>query len=100
MSYILEALKTAQAERQLGSAPDIHTPAPSHVPAPTAGASRKPLLIGLSAGIVIAGIAGVLAWRSQAPAPQVAVLASAAQGASGAAMPAPAVSSDAAAPAP
>lgn len=100
MSYILEALKKAQAERQLGSAPDIHTPAPSHVPAPTAGASRKPLLIGLSAGIVIAGIAGVLAWRSQAPAPQVAVLASAAQGASGAAMPAPAVSSDAAAPAP
>ena len=100
MSYILEALKKAQAERQLGSAPDIHTPAPSHVPAPTAGASRKPLLIGLSAGIVIAGIAGVLAWRSQAPAPQVAVLASAAQGAGGAAMPAPAVSSDAAAPAP
>lgn len=100
MSYILEALKKAQAERQLGSAPDIHTPAPSHVPAPTAGASRKPLLIGLSAGIVIAGIAGVLAWRSQAPAPQVAVLASAAQGVSGEAMPAPAVSSDAAAPAP
>lgn len=76
MSYILEALKKAQAERQLGNAPDIHTPAPSHVPAPAAGASRKPLLVGLSAGIVIAGIAGVLAWRSQAPAPQVAVLAS------------------------
>jgi len=79
MSYILEALKKAQAERQLGSAPDIHAPAPSHVPTPAAGASRKPLLLGLSAGIVIAGIAGVLAWRAQAPAPQVAVLASPAQ---------------------
>ena len=100
MSYILEALKKAQAERQLGSAPDIHTPAPSHVPAPAAGASRKPLLIGLSAGIVIAGIAGVLAWRSQAPAPQVAVLASTAQGTGGVAVPAPAVSTDAAAQAP
>lgn len=80
MSYILEALKKAQAERQLGSAPDIHAPAPSHVPTPAAGASRKPLLLGLSAGIVIAGIAGVLAWRAQAPAPQVAVLASPVQG--------------------
>ena len=100
MSYILEALKKAQAERQLGSAPDIHAPAPTHVPAAATRASRTPLLVGLSAGIVIAGIAGVLAWRSQAPAPQVAVLASAAQGVSGAAMPAPAVSSDAAAPAP
>ena len=106
MSYILEALKKAQAERQLGNAPDIHTPAPSHVPAPAAGASRKPLLVGLSAGIVIAGIAGVLAWRSQAPAPQVAVLASTAQGTGGVAapagpaVPAQAVSTDVAAAAP
>jgi len=76
MSYILEALKKAQAERQLGSAPDIHAPAPSHAPVAAANASRKPLLIGLSAGIVIAGIAGALAWRAQAPAAPAAVLAS------------------------
>lgn len=69
MSYILEALKKAQAERQLGSAPDIHAPAPVHASAPGGGASRKPLLVGLSAGIVIAGVAGALAWRAQAPAP-------------------------------
>ena len=56
MSYILEALKKAQAERQLGSAPDIHAPAPVHAAQPAA-ASRKPLLLGLSAGIVIAGMA-------------------------------------------
>jgi len=81
MSYILEALKKAQAERQLGSAPDIHTPAPSHVPVAATRASRTPLLVGLSAGIVIAGIAGVLVWRAQAPvaAPAV-VLASNGQG--------------------
>ncbi len=98
MSYILEALKKAQAERQLGSAPDIHTPAPSHVPAPVAGASRKPLLIGLSVGIVIAGIAGVLAWRAQAPAPQVAVLASTAPAFAPAPTSAPATGTPAASP--
>ena len=68
MSYILEALKKAQAERQLGSAPDIHAPAPTHMPAAATRASRTPLLVGLSAGIAIAGIAGILAWRAQAPA--------------------------------
>lgn len=67
MSYILEALKKAQAERQLGSAPDIHAPAPVHA-VPPAAVNRKPLLLGLSAGIVIAGVAGALAWRAQAPA--------------------------------
>lgn len=69
MSYILEALKKAQAERQLGSAPDIHAPAPVHAPAPSRAASRMPLLVGLSAGIVIAGVAGALAWRAKSPAP-------------------------------
>ncbi len=68
MSYILEALKKAQAERQLGSAPDIHAPAPTHVPAAATRTSRTPLLIGLSAGIAIAAVAGVLVWRAQAPA--------------------------------
>lgn len=72
MSYILEALKKAQAERQLGSAPDIHAPAPVQAPAQAVSASRKPLLVGLSAGIVIAGVAGALAWRAQgSAAPQV-----------------------------
>lgn len=69
MSYILEALKKAQAERQLGHTPDIHTPAPAHVPARPAPAQRKPLLIGLGAGVLVAAVAAGLAWRGQAPAP-------------------------------
>jgi general secretion pathway protein B len=77
MSYILEALKKAQAERQLGNAPDIHTPAPLAVPAASAEASRKPLLIGLGAGLLVAGIAAGFVWRAQTPAGAPAVLAQA-----------------------
>jgi general secretion pathway protein B len=77
MSYILEALKKAQAERQLGNAPDIHTPAPVAVPSAAAAANRKPLLIGLGAGVLVAGIAAGLVWRAKTPAGQPAVLAQA-----------------------
>jgi general secretion pathway protein B len=66
MSYILEALKKAQAERQLGNAPTIHAPA-VHA-APQAAAGRKPLAIGIAAGAVL--LAGALfAWRQQSAAP-------------------------------
>lgn len=70
MSYILEALKKAQAERQLGNAPDIHAPAPTPLPAAAAKSSRKPLLIGLGVGLAVAGLAAgiVLRARNQ-PAP-------------------------------
>lgn len=66
MSYILEALKKAQAERQLGSAPTIHSPAASAVPA--AGPNRKPLVIGLAAGVVLVAVALLLWRRPDAPA--------------------------------
>ncbi|MEO7496409.1 MAG: general secretion pathway protein GspB [Massilia sp.] len=74
MSYILEALKKAQAERQLGSAPTIHA-LPIHAPAQVGiGARRAPLLIGVAA-LAVLGLAGWW-WRAQTPvAPQVAVLA-------------------------
>ena len=75
MSYILEALKKAQAERQLGNAPDIHTPAAVPLPAASAAANRKPLLIGLGAGVLVAGIAAGLVWRAKTPAGEPAVLA-------------------------
>ena len=77
MSYILEALKKAQAERQLGNAPDIHAPAPVHVPAAAATASRKPLLIGLGAGAVAAALVMGIVWRSKMPGGEPAVLAQA-----------------------
>lgn len=64
MSYILEALKKAQAERQLGNAPTIH--APSVHATPQAASGRKPLVIGFAAGAVL--VAGALfAWRQQTP---------------------------------
>lgn len=67
MSYILEALKKAQAERQLGNAPTIHAPAASA--APVAGPNRKPLVIGAVAGVVLVAVALIL-WRHQGtPAP-------------------------------
>lgn len=68
MSYILEALKKAQAERQLGSAPTIH--APQVVPTAPAGmaANRRPLLVGLGAGAAVVAAGALFMWR-QAPVP-------------------------------
>jgi general secretion pathway protein B len=66
MSYILEALKKAQAERQLGNAPTIHAPQPVQAAPASAAASRKPLLIGVAAGVLVAGAVAVVALRQQA----------------------------------
>lgn len=69
MSYILEALKKAQAERQLGNAPTIHAPAPSYA-APASTGNRKPLLVGLGAGaLVVAAGAAFLLRQPPAVAP-------------------------------
>jgi general secretion pathway protein B len=68
MSYILEALKKAQAERQLGNAPTIHAPQAAQAAQPAATAGRKPLLLGLGLGALAAIGAVLLFWR-QAPVP-------------------------------
>lgn len=61
MSYILEALKKAQAERQLGNAPTIHAPPPVYAaPDRARGGNRRPLMIGLGLGVLAA--AGALLW--------------------------------------
>jgi general secretion pathway protein B len=72
MSYILEALKKAQAERQLGTSPTIHAPAAAPVPAPNA--VRKPLVAGVAAGALLAA-AGLLIWHQQPARVQVAAVA-------------------------
>jgi general secretion pathway protein B len=71
MSYILEALKKAQAERQLGNAPTIHAPQPVPAAQPDAVASRKPLLIGLGAGVLVVALGALFLWQRgpSAPAP-------------------------------
>ena len=70
MSYILEALKKAQAERQLGNAPTIHAPPPSY--AAPARASRQPLVIGVAAGALVVALGAAFLLRQPAPAVQVA----------------------------
>jgi general secretion pathway protein B len=97
MSYILEALKKAQAERQLGNAPTIHAPQPVPAAQPDAAASRKPLFIGLGAGALVVALGALFLWQrgpsTPAPAPApAAVLAGrpAATPGQSAAMPAPA----------
>jgi general secretion pathway protein B len=93
MSYILEALKKAQAERQLGNAPTLH--APQVQPAqPGAAASRKPLMIGLGAGVLVVALGALLVWQ-RTPAPVPASTPTAGAGA----MPAAAVAGPAAVPA-
>lgn len=76
MSYILEALKKAQAERELGSAPTIHA-VPVHSAPVRSAASRKPLLVGLGAGALIAGVAAFAMLRQSVPPPQAVVVATA-----------------------
>lgn len=89
MSYILEALKKAQAERQLGSAPTIHAPAQSYAaPAAAQGARRRYVAIGAGAGVLIALAA--LWWARQGNLPTAAALAVVAQAPAPAATPGPA----------
>src|SRR5437764_14898399 len=85
MSYILEALKKAQAERQLGNAPTIHAPEPVQVNAAAGGAAinRKPLLLGLGAGALVVLLGAALMWH-RGPAPDDQKLAQASPSSAGA----------------
>ncbi|MDB5934563.1 MAG: hypothetical protein JWQ01_1907 [Massilia sp.] len=69
MSYILEALKKSQAERQLGSAPTISAVPVGAAPLAARAASRRPAWIALSA-VALAVVLALLAWRAMAPAPK------------------------------
>ena len=70
MSYILDALKKAQAERQLGNAPTIHAPPPVYAAQPTGG-GRTPLYVGL--GLAVLGLAAAAVFLLRQPAPVVPV---------------------------
>ena len=74
MSYILEALKKAQAERQLGSAPTLHA-MPIHAGDSGAGGARPPYLrLAIAAAALgLAAIAALVWWQPPAvPTPAVA----------------------------
>jgi general secretion pathway protein B len=68
MSYILEALKKAQAERQLGHAPTIHAPTVHHAP-PRLPAVKRTGLLALGGAAVAVALAGWFAWSQREPAP-------------------------------
>ena len=69
MSYILEALKKAQAERQLGSAPTIHA-LPIHAAGESgAGARPKFMRLAVAGGALALAAIALVSWRQQAAAP-------------------------------
>jgi general secretion pathway protein B len=75
MSYILEALKKAQAERQLGATPTIHAPTLDGIAArETRSTPWKPLALAAGA-IAVVGVAALL-WRQHGTPPAVAATAS------------------------
>ncbi|MEG1325304.1 MAG: general secretion pathway protein GspB [Janthinobacterium sp.] len=82
MSYILEALKKSQAERQLGELPSIHAPQVQlHDGAASGAASRAPVWLALG-GVAVAVASALLLWQpwqaaATAPAVAPAVLAQA-----------------------
>jgi general secretion pathway protein B len=82
MSYILEALKKSQAERQLGELPSIHAPQVQLHDAAASGAARRaPVWLALG-GVTVAVAAALLLWQpwqaaATAPAVTPAVLAQA-----------------------
>jgi general secretion pathway protein B len=67
MSYILEALKKAQAERQLGSAPTIHALPIQAAPAAHGSATRTPWYIAAACVALLIAGGAVAWWRSAAP---------------------------------
>ncbi|RZT04410.1 general secretion pathway protein B [Duganella sp. CF402] len=69
MSYILEALKKAQAERQLGHAPTLHAPTlQGSGPASATARFSKPMLLSVVAMAAVIGVLLVLVWRAPEPA--------------------------------
>ncbi|MGK5061566.1 general secretion pathway protein GspB [Janthinobacterium sp. LB3P112] len=63
MSYILEALKKSQAERQLGELPSIHAPQVQlHAAAASGAARRAPVWLVLG-GVSVAVAAALLLWQ-------------------------------------
>lgn len=68
MSYILEALKKAQAERQLGHSPTIHAPTlQAATQAAVASRWKQPVLLVVAAMAVVIAVLVVMMLRPAAP---------------------------------
>nr|WP_315261587.1 general secretion pathway protein GspB [uncultured Duganella sp.] len=67
MSYILEALKKAQAERQLGNAPTLHAPTLQGAQQRPAARFSVPMLAAVVGMAAVIGVLLVLVWRPAEP---------------------------------
>lgn len=73
MSYILEALKKAQAERQLGTAPTLHAPTLQTAEQAAGANRRKPMMLALlGMGVVILVLLAIVLRPGQQGQPEVA----------------------------
>jgi general secretion pathway protein B len=73
MSYILEALKKAQAERQLGTAPTLHAPTLQTAEQAAGGHRRKPMVLALlGMGVVILVLLAIVLRPGQQSQPEAA----------------------------
>lgn len=71
MSYILDALKRADAERGRGAVPGLHTrqlPNPGDSD-PSAPRARRALWLGVAAALVVAGMGSLWFWQTAPEAP-------------------------------
>jgi len=74
MSFILDALKKAEADRKLGEAVSLHDPAPAPAPnwvEPTSAPSRQSIWLMAGGALAVCLVLGALLWLS-APAPETA----------------------------
>ena len=78
MSYILDALKRADAERERGAAPGLHTRHQLPSGSPAHPDTRRPLWLAVAAGVTLLLLAaGFWFWRAPGNPPPVAVQAAA-----------------------
>ena len=69
MSYILDALKRAESERERGAVPGLHSQSVP-LPTPTTGSSVANKRLVICAMVLVLAFLGVLGWRSLVPATQ------------------------------
>ncbi len=67
MSYVLDALKKADAERERGAVPGLHTQPMAVLPQQGAAASRVPPWAWMALGVVVALPVAWVAWRAGQP---------------------------------
>lgn len=63
MSYILDALRRAEAERERGSVPSVHTQHMPSLPGEDDDVQRRPVWLIAAVAVLTVALGGVLAWN-------------------------------------